>query len=371
MTTKQLCELSGIPFNNNSMTKLKKMYELEKIGDNNYKVLNRYYTIQELCTLLGFEYNSGNPSRSIKEIEKQHKIERIDNSKRYIYIRELTDEEKEVYKTCSLLKQYLYDDIMLHLQNASDYILPQYTKRELLHMLGVVNRNYLLFVPTEDELDELPKRKLVLEEYNVLEEDWDVANQNLMLFEEGVHPVLSTCLTSTLNDLRNQSYILIDSYLWGNFKDEIMGENGKRSTIRHSDQITVTEDGCGKPEIEEAYLKYRNEWLQNQREKNGKDITIDEVNTNYFYRRAMKGYVDYSLHKEFPTLQYTFSKYVIKVAREPMKEYVIRNGITDLPELDKVVNAEAFYKATHSLQGDLKHLSLENKIECANILIKS
>ena len=295
--------------------------------------------LQQLCEQVNIPYNSKNPTRSLNAIKKEYLIEQNGNKKDYTIVRPLTEQEKTELQKISDCKKILKDTIYVSLSLVKENKIRSDIKG-FLELFNMVNGNYKYF--TYDTMTE--------QKYDLLKDYTDPKLENSVLhdFVGDVHPILNRLVKETFNDMVDERLIYKKEILMFGYYERYQLEDGyyvetRRKVEANDEQIK---------EFLEHSRKYMNE---SGYEKWSEDPYFKKIEINKKICKDMK-------------IAYVYTEYEIILNNEYIAKEVEKNK--DLKELKDSLNKSTVRKLLKSTQGHLKELSMEDKIDKTNMLIK-
>ena len=295
--------------------------------------------LKELCEQINIPYNSKNPTRSLNAIKKEYLIEQNGNKKDYTIIRPLTEQEKTELQKISDCKKILKDTIYVSLSLVKENKIRSDIKG-FLELFNMVNSNYKYF--TYDTMTE--------QKYDLLKDYTDPKLENSVLhdFVGDVHPILNRLVKETFNDMVDERLIYKKEILMFGYYERYQLEDGyyvetRRKVEANDEQIK---------EFLEHSRKYMNE---SGYEKWSEVPYFKKIEINKKICKDMK-------------IAYVYTEYEIILNNEYIAKEVEKNK--DLKKLKDSLNKSTVRKLLKSTQGHLKELSMEDKIDKTNMLIK-
>ena len=295
--------------------------------------------LRQLCDGLGIKYNEKNPKLSLNVIKKNYLVEQNGNKKDYSIIRPLTDEEKFDLQKLSDCKKILQDTIYVQLSLIKENKMRSDIKG-FLELFDMVNENYKYF--TYDSMNE--------QKYKLLKDYIDPKLENATLYDfvNDVHPILNRLVKETFDKLVDERLIYKKEILMFGYCEQYKQEDGTYIEVRHKEEANEQQI----KEFLEHSRKYMNE---SGYEKWSEVPYFKKIEINKKICKDMK-------------IAYVYTEYEIILNNEYIAKEVEKNK--DLKELKDSLNKSTVRKLLKSTQGHLKELSMEDKIDKTNMLIK-
>lgn len=295
--------------------------------------------LKDLCEQINIPYNVKNPTRSLNAIKKEYIVEQNGSKKDYSIVRPLTDKEKFDLQKLSDCRKILKDTIYVSLSLVKENKIRSDIKG-FLELFNMVNSNYKYF--TYENMTE--------QKYELLKDYIDPKLENATLhdFVSDVHPILNKIVKETFDKMVDERLIYKKEILMFGYYERYQMEDGNYVEMRR--KIEATEH-----QIKE-FLEYSRKYMDELGYEKWSDVpyfTKAEIN-----RRICKDM----------NMSYVYTDYEIILNNEGISKEVEHNK--DLKELKDSLNKSMINKLLKSTQGGLKELSLEEKIDKTDMLIK-
>ena len=295
--------------------------------------------LKDLCEQVNIPYNSKNPTRSLNTIKKEYLIEQNGNKKDYTIIRPLTEQEKTELQKISDCKKILKDTIYVSLSLVKENKIRSDIKG-FLELFNMVNGNYKYF--TYDTMTE--------QKYDLLKDYTDPKLENSVLhdFVGDVHPILNRLVKETFNDMVDERLIYKKEILMFGYYERYQLEDGyyvetRRKVEANDEQIKEFLEHSRKYMSEKGY----NKWSEVP--------YFTKIDINRKICRDMG-------------ISYVYTDYEIILNNDGISNEVEHNK--DLKELKDSLNKSTIKKLLRSTQGKLKELTLDEKKDRTDMLIK-
>lgn len=302
---------------------------------------NRHYTIKEMCQVLGYKYNSKNPSRSLAEIERSYELEQI-SKQRYRIVKELSEDEKIDKWKVTEYKKIFKDITHIILSYSKDNRIWK-SDDDYMLFFEMVNKNFKMF--TQHYSSETRQRFLEVHDKDIYFE------VDAMNFSDEVRQILKRILNETFQQMEEENLITIEYHT-------ILGipksyTDGKGNFVIYSEPREATTDE------KELLMETETKVLQD----NGyADLNKIQQVKNYKERLFLRQEVS----RRMGILYYTKQKELI-LNRYGLN-YKVEHNET-LHELKRKLNKGTANKVLKSTQGKLKEIEYYRREELTKLLI--
>lgn len=279
--------------------------------------------IKQLCEQCNYEYDSKNPSRSLKALQNNYLITQLRKGN-YQIERELTAEEKILVTNRNHAEKLLYYIVISRLSQSPNNTI-RANMKQLLELFSVVNSKYKLF-----SYENMNKTKLkVLESTNL-------SQPILENFYSDTHPILSRMMKNVLHTLENELLIKVNI---ASMHSIIGYYKGERYTVNLENS----------PDDTENILRITRNMIITE----GKSTCWDD--SPYWLKEKIKK----AICKELGW-HHMYDDYIIILNREGLSEEFH----------EQILNSEVCKKIGTSKQGELKNYDKQLLEDCINLLVK-
>ena len=302
---------------------------------------NKTHTIKELCSTLNFKYNSHNPKRSLKEVEREYNIEHIGN--KYRIVKELSEDEKiKNWRVTEYRK--LFQDVVYTVLACSENNTIWKSDDDYMLIFHMVNENFKAFSNIY-----ISKKR---EEF-LMSHDKDMQfEQDALNFANEVRTMLKSVLNETFKKMEDENLINVVKHMMiGEFK-YFINEKGQRVT--YSKKRLASNDDIEMIMAEETRIIQKYKF---------KDINKLKDVRDYKTRKMLRNEVSENLH-----IAYYYEEKEIILNRYGLN-YKVEHDET-LRTLKSHLNKGTINKVLNSKQGKLKEIGQYQKEELTQLLIE-
>ena len=295
--------------------------------------------LKQLCESVNFPYNEKHPTRTLDSLKRKYVIEQNGSKKDYTIVRPLTDEEKYDLQKLSDCKKILQDTIYVQLSLVKENKIRSDIKG-FLELFNMVNENYKYFA-----YERMTERK-----YNLLKDyvDPKLENATLCDFVNDIHPILNKLVKETFNKLVDERLIYKKEILMFCYFERYKQEDGTYIEIRRKEE-------ANEQQIKE-FLEYSRKYMNESGYEKWSEVP-------YFKKIEINKRICKDMN-----IAYVYTEYEIILNSDYIAMEVEQNK--DLKELKDSLNKSTINKLLKSKQGHLKEMSVEEKIDKTNMLIK-